>query len=63
VIKEIKKQLNCYKQEIASIKKMDSYITMDNYQKLVNDFNSLYDHFKAAKALNKKLKAELQQSN
>jgi len=31
VIKEIKKQLNCYKQEIASIKKMDSYITMDNY--------------------------------
>lgn len=36
---------------------------MDNYQKLVNDFNSLYDHFKAAKQLNKKLKSELQQSN
>lgn len=36
---------------------------MENYQKLVNDFNSLYDHFKAAKQLNKKLKAELQQSN
>ena len=55
--------MNCYKQEITSIKKMESYITMDNYQKLVNDFNSLYDHFKAAKGLNKKLKAELQQSN
>ena len=63
VIKEIKKQLSCYKQEIANIKKTESYITMDNYQKLVNDFNSLYDHFKAAKALNKKLKSELQQSN
>lgn len=60
VIKEIKKQMHCYKTEIASIKKMESYITMDNYQKLVNDFNSLYDHFKAAKGLNKKLKAELQ---
>lgn len=59
VIKEMKKQLACYKQEIANIKKTESYITMDNYQKLVNDFNSLYDHFKAAKALNKKLKSEL----
>jgi len=55
----MKKQLACYKQEIANIKKTESYITMDNYQKLVNDFNSLYDHFKAAKALNKKLKSEL----
>ena len=45
---------------MASIKKMESYITIDSYQKLVNDFNSLYDHYKAAKALNKKLKAELQ---
>ena len=63
MIKEIKKQLACYKSEIANIKKTESYITMDNYQKLVNDFNSLYDHFKAAKALNKKLKSELQQSN
>ena len=45
---------------MAQIKKTESYITMDNYQKLVNDFNSLYDHFKAAKQLNKKLKSELQ---
>lgn len=45
------------------MKKMESYITMDNYQKLVNDFNSLYDHYKANKGLNKKLKSELQQSN
>lgn len=36
---------------------------MENYQKLVNDFNSLYDHYKAVKQLNKKLKSELQQSN
>ena len=63
VIKEIKKQLACYKSEMDNIKKTESYITMENYQKLVNDFNSLYDHFKAAKQLNKKLKSELQQSN
>lgn len=50
----------CYKSEIANIKKTEAYITMENYQKLVNDFNSLYDHFKAAKQLNKKLKSELQ---
>jgi len=31
VIKEIKKQLGCYKTEIANIKKTESYITMDNY--------------------------------
>ena len=48
---------------MENIKKTESYITMENYQKLVNDFNSLYDHFKAAKQLNKKLKSELQQSN
>ena len=31
VIKEIKKQLACYKQEITNIKKTESYITMENY--------------------------------
>lgn len=41
------------------MKKMESYITMENYQKLVNDFNNLYDHYKAVKQLNKKLKSEL----
>ena len=42
---------------------MENYITMENYQKLVNDFNSLYDHYKVAKQLNKRLRTELQQSN
>ena len=63
IMKEIKKQLGCYKQEITQIKKSESYMKMESYQKLVNDFNSLYDHFKASKQLNKKLKSELQQSN
>ena len=63
VIKETKKQLTCYKTEIDNIKKTESYIALENYQKLVNDFNSLYDNFKAQKQLNKKLKSELQQSN
>jgi hypothetical protein len=38
---------------------MENYITMENYQKLVNDFNSLYDHYKVAKSLNKRLRTEL----
>ena len=42
---------------------MESYLTVENYQKLVNDFNSLYDHYKVLKQLNKKLKEELFQSN
>lgn len=36
---------------------------MENYQKIVTDFNNLFDHYKATKATNKKLKGELQQSN
>ena len=31
VIKEVKKQIGCYKEEITSIKKMENYITMENY--------------------------------
>lgn len=31
VIKEIKKQLACYKTEMENIKKTESYITMENY--------------------------------
>ena len=59
----MKKQLTCYKNEIAGIKKMESYLTLENYQKLINEFNSLYDHYKALKKVNKRLKLELKQSN
>ena len=62
-MKEMKKQMACYKSEIASIKKMESYLTLDNYQKLINEFNSLYEHYKGLKQINKKIKVELQQSN
>ena len=63
VMKEMKKQLTCYKNEIQGIKKMESYLTLENYQKLINEFNSLYDHYKGLKGLNKKIKVELKQSN
>eukprot|EP00350_Pseudokeronopsis_sp_OXSARD2_P013223 CAMPEP_0170542732 /NCGR_PEP_ID=MMETSP0211-20121228/2073_1 /TAXON_ID=311385 /ORGANISM="Pseudokeronopsis sp., Strain OXSARD2" /LENGTH=99 /DNA_ID=CAMNT_0010845899 /DNA_START=1350 /DNA_END=1649 /DNA_ORIENTATION=+ len=59
VIKEMKKQLTCYKNEIQGIKKMESYLTLENYQKLINEFNQLYDHYKGLKSVNKKLKVEL----
>ena len=59
VLKEMKKQLTCYKNEIQGIKKMESYLTLENYQKLINEFNSLYDHYKELKQVNKKIKLEL----
>jgi hypothetical protein len=36
---EMKKQLSCYKEEIENMKKMEAHLTVENYQKLVNDFN------------------------
>ena len=49
VISEMKKQLICYKDEIENMKKLESHLTVENYQKLVNDFNQLYDHYKMHK--------------
>ena len=59
----MKKQMGCYKDEIDNMQKMESHMTAENYQKLVNDFNQLYDHYKLHKVTCKKLKAELFQSN
>mmetsp|Transcript_15227 Transcript_15227/g.25770 ORF Transcript_15227/g.25770 Transcript_15227/m.25770 type:complete len:118 (+) Transcript_15227:111-464(+) len=39
VMQEMKKQLTCYKEEIENMKKMEAHLTVENYQKLVNDFN------------------------
>ena len=63
VMKEMKKQMIAYKSEIQGIKKMEQYLTLENYQKLINEFNTLYDHYKGLKQVNKKLKIELKQSN
>ena len=41
------------------MKKMEAQLTVESYQKLVNDFNQLYDHYKLHKTQAKKLKAEL----
>ena len=35
----MKKQMGCYKDEIDNMQKMESHMTAENYQKLVNDFN------------------------
>lgn len=59
----MKKQLGCYKEEIENMQKMEAHLTVENYQKLVNDFNQLYDHYKMHKMTSKKLKVELCQSN
>lgn len=56
----MKRQLECYKDELSQAKKTEGYLTVDNYQKLVTDFNNLCDHYKALKQTNKKLKNELQ---
>jgi hypothetical protein len=56
----MKKQLQCYKDELETVKKIDeSYVQFENYNKLITDFNSLYDHYKSQKATNKKLRSEL----
>lgn len=59
VMDEMKKQLGCYKEEIENMKKMEEQLTVESYQKLVNDFNQLYDHYKMHKVMSKKLKVEL----
>jgi hypothetical protein len=42
----MKKQLACYKEEIEQFKKTDeTYAELENYQKLITDFNSLFDHY------------------
>ena len=63
VMKELRKQVACYKTEIAQMQKMEEYLNADNYQKLVTEYNQLYDHYKGVKSINKKLRAELKQSN
>jgi hypothetical protein len=63
VMKELRKQVACYKTEITQMQKMEEYLNADNYQKLVTEYNQLYDHYKGVKSINKKLRTELKQSN
>ena len=63
VMKELRKQVACYKTEIAQMQKMEEYLNADSYQKLVTEYNQLYDHYKGVKSINKKIKTELKQSN
>ena len=42
---------------------MEQFLSLDNYQKLINEFNTLYEHYKGLKQINKKMKVELKQSN
>jgi hypothetical protein len=41
---------------------MEQFLSLDNYQKLINEFNTLYEHYKGLKQINKKMKVELKQS-
>lgn len=56
---ELRKQISCYKSELASIKKMEEYLSMENYQKVVTDYNQLLEQYKGVKTLNKRAKLEL----
>ena len=59
----MKKQIAAQKTEIQQIKQMEQFLSLDNYQKLINEFNTLYEHYKGLKQINKKMKVELKQSN
>ena len=63
IMKEMRKQIAGQKDEIQNIKKMEQYLSMENYQKLINEFNQLYEHSKGMKQINKKIKNELTQSH
>ena len=63
IMKEMKKQIAAQKTEIQQIKQMEQFLSLDNYQKLINEFNTLYEHYKGLKQINKKMKVELKQSN
>ena len=63
IMKEMKKQIAAQKTEIQQIKQMEQFLSLDNYQKLINEFNTLYEHYKGLKQINKKIKVELKQSN
>ena len=59
VMKELRKQIACYKTEVAQIKKTEEYLNAERYQKMVNEYNQIYDHYKGLKAVNKRLRTEL----
>ena len=59
IMKEMKKQIAGQKTEIQQIKQMEQFLSLDNYQKLINEFNTLYEHYKGLKQINKKMKVEL----
>lgn len=42
---------------------MDAYVYAENYQKLVTEYNQLYDHYKGVKQINKRVKLELKNCN
>ena len=42
VIQEMKKSLMGYKEEIESMKTLEGHATAETYQKLVTDFNQLF---------------------
>lgn len=42
---------------------MDTYVTLENYQKLVSEYNKLYDQYRTIKKANKRVKIELGQAN
>ena len=39
VMKELRKQIAVYKNEVQAFQKMDEYINAENYQKLVMEYN------------------------
>ena len=59
ILKEVSKQLKCHREELDAIKKMELYVTLENYQKLVNEYNKLYDQYRTIKKANKRVKVEL----
>ena len=62
VNKEMRRQLELYREEVDQLQALDAYQISESYQKLVQDFNSLYDHYRNQKEINRRLSKELEQA-
>jgi hypothetical protein len=45
----MKRQLACYKQEVEQMRGEDVGVLLETYQKLISEYNNLYDHYTCQK--------------
>ena len=59
LIKELQKQVKCYRSELVSLQKSDAFKDLENYQKLATDYNRLFDFYSVSKKQIERLNREV----